>query len=329
VQNDGSVSCGLPAVVSFDVEEHHLIEAASSLTIDADQVAHDRGRLEPVTGWLLDELDRLGIRATFFVVGQIAEHTPALVRRIHRAGHEIASHSWNHRRVHRHTPASFRDDLRRSVDALSQVTGAAVLGYRAPTFSIMASTAWALDILADEGLLYDSSIYPVRHDRYGVPQAPRVPFLARGHDRSILELPPATLTLGRRGMNLPVGGGGYFRLLPLPILKRALRRSARQDDGRRVTMTYFHPWEFDPQQRRLPLGRLSRCRTYVGISRSRDRLGRLLADQKAAGLEFAPACDVARLLLQPDHRKELPEFSPVNTSRDDSPCSIDARRLAR
>ncbi len=125
-----------------------------------------------------------GIKATFFIVGQIAERDPALVQAIHRAGHEVASHGWDHRRVLEMTPGTFREDLRRSKEALEQAIGAAVVGYRAPTFSIVRRTAWALDVLAESGLLYDSSIYPVRHDRYGIPEAPRAPFLAWGPERA-------------------------------------------------------------------------------------------------------------------------------------------------
>ena len=163
-------------VLSFDVEEHYRIEAAAGLTISPDFQAHCRERLDVSTRWVLERLARDGVRATFFIVGKIAEHNPQLIRDIHGAGHEVASHSWDHRRVHHFTPETFREDLRRSKHALEDLTGAAVVGYRAPTFSITRQTAWALDVLAEEGFLYDSSIYPVRHDRYGVPGAPRTPF---------------------------------------------------------------------------------------------------------------------------------------------------------
>ena len=277
-------------VLSFDVEEHHRIEAAAGLSIGDGLKAHYRERLGPETHWLLDCLAAHNIRATFFVVGEIARHSPGLVRAIHRAGHEVASHSWDHQRIHRLTPAQFREDVRRSKDALEQVTGQPVRGYRAPTFSIVRQTAWALDVLAEEGMLYDSSIYPVRHDRYGVPGAPRSPFLARGLRDSLLELPPATLRL--LGANLPVGGGGYFRLFPLLLLKAALRQ-LRRDCDPPAAVLYFHPWEFDPQQQRLPLGRLNRFRTYVGIARSGRRLRALLA-----GRLFTRAVDLAGQLGQ-------------------------------
>src|SRR5262249_18456479 len=145
-----------------------------------------------------------------------------LVRAIQQAGHEIASHGWDHRRVLAMTPAAFRQDVRQSKDALEQITGEAVLGYRAPTFSIMRATAWALDGLAELGFESDSSIYPVRHDRYGLPTAPRQPFLAHGERHSILELPPATLRF--LGINAPMGGGGYFRLFPLLFTRWAIRQ---------------------------------------------------------------------------------------------------------
>jgi polysaccharide deacetylase family protein (PEP-CTERM system associated) len=283
-------------VLSFDVEEHHRIEAAAMLRIQPALKEIYDGRLEPTTRLLLDQLAEDGVKATFFVVGQIAVSHPHLVRDIHRSGHEVASHGWDHRRVHRFDPHSFLIDLRRSKDALQQVIGAAVVGYRAPTFSIVRQTSWAIDVLAEAGLLYDSSIYPVRHDRYGIHQAPRAPFLALGRTNSILEFPPATLRM--LGVNVPVGGGGYFRLLPLWVMEQALRQSLR-DCRPRVGMIYFHPWEFDPDQPRLPLRPLNRFRTYVGLTKTRNRLARLLHRHK-----FSRAMDlVPKLMASP-----LPRF---------------------
>jgi polysaccharide deacetylase family protein (PEP-CTERM system associated) len=275
-------------VLSFDVEEHFRIEAASRLSIDPSLKTYYTERLAPSTRWLLDQLDRSNIRATFFIVGLIARHNPALVRAIARAGHEVASHGWDHQRVHHFNPMSFRADLSQSKDALEQVTGQPVLGYRAPTFSVMAQTAWAVDVLAEVGLEYDSSIYPVYHDRYGVPEAPRSPFLVRGGSHAILELPPATLRV--LGLTVPMGGGGYFRLFPLFLTNWAIRQMLR-DTSPPVAMLYFHPWEFDPDQVRLPLGRLSRFRTYVGLQRSQRRLSTLLSQY-----QFNRAIDLARRL---------------------------------
>lgn len=291
-----------PVILSFDVEEHHRIEAASGLHVSDALKAHYAERAADSTRWLLDLLDRHQVRATFFIVGELARNDPELVRDVHQAGHEVASHGWSHRRVLEMTPDEFRHDLRQSKDVLEQITGEAVVGYRAPTFSIVRRTFWALDVLAEEGFLYDSSIYPVRHDRYGVPDAPRGPFLARGRHHAILEIPPATLRVGP--LNLPAGGGGYFRLFPLGVIQSAIAQTGRLDPSA-ATMLYFHPWEFDPEQSRLPLHRASRFRTYVGISRSRDRLGILLARYRVAR-----AIDAARRLEL--RRTELTVFDPAS-----------------
>jgi polysaccharide deacetylase family protein (PEP-CTERM system associated) len=273
-------------IVSFDVEEHFRIEAAARLNVDSTLKAHYCERLEPSTLWLLDQLEAADVKATFFIVGQVARDNPALVRAIHRAGHEVASHGWDHQRVVNFTPTTFREDVRKSMDALEHATGECVLGYRAPTFSIMRQTAWALDVLAELGMAYDSSIYPVRHDRYGCPSAPRAPFIALGESHKILELPPATLRLLK--LNLPMGGGGYFRLFPLFFMEWAISQTERSCVPP-VAMLYFHPWEFDPEQERLPLSRLSRFRTYVGLRRSRGRLTTLLSRHR-----FVRAIDAAK-----------------------------------
>jgi polysaccharide deacetylase family protein (PEP-CTERM system associated) len=295
----------LQVILSFDVEEHDRIEAAAGLCLQPILKAHYRARLEPSTHWLLEQLGRQGIEATFFIVGQIARSHPKLVRAIHGAGHEVASHGWDHRRVLAMSSDGFREDVRRSKDALEQVTGAPVLGYRAPTFSIVQETSWALDVLVELDLLYDSSIYPVRHDRYGVPMAPRAPFRAQGRTGEMLEIPPATLRL--LGMNLPMGGGGYFRIFPLLFLEHALKQTG-WGCSPAVAMLYFHPWEFDPRQARLPLGRLSGWRTYLGISRSRARFAAFLKRHR-----FRRAIDVAKQLAQ--HRHALPRFSLAEPER--------------
>jgi polysaccharide deacetylase family protein (PEP-CTERM system associated) len=283
-------------VVSFDVEEHHRIEAAVGLSVSQERVCDYAARMEVTTRRLLDQLDAADVRATFYVVGEIAQTHPQLVKAIHSAGHEVGSHSHDHRRVHRFDPKSFRDDLMRSKDALEQVTGERVYGFRAPTFSVVRETAWAIDVLAECGFEYDSSIFPVRHDRYGVPDAPRTPFLAGGLEREILELPPLTYRLA--GMNLPVAGGGYFRLFPPAFMRAGLRQAARAERPV-VAMMYFHPWEFDPDQPKLPLARLSKWRTYVGVNKAVARLDRLLASHT-----FTRAIDAVRAL----RRDELPRY---------------------
>jgi polysaccharide deacetylase family protein (PEP-CTERM system associated) len=289
-------------VISFDVEEHYRIEAAVGLSVSAELKADYDARLEVTTGRLLTQLASADALATFYVVGEIARTHPALVRAIHAAGHEIGSHSWDHRRVHRFTPNTFREDLHTSKDALEQVIGAPVAGFRAPTFSVVKETGWAIDVLAECGFEYDSSIFPVRHDRYGVPDAPRGPFVAVGKERELLELPPLTYRVG--GLNLPVAGGGYFRLFPLFMMRAGLHQAARRAataPAPQVGMLYFHPWEFDPEQPRLPLNRLARWRTYVGVKRTTDRLARLLA-----AFPFRRAIDAVREIRA--SKIELPRF---------------------
>jgi polysaccharide deacetylase family protein (PEP-CTERM system associated) len=285
-------------VISFDVEEHHRIEAAVGLVVTPELRAEYGQRMDSATRRLLDQLAAAGVKGTFFVVGQIAKTHPELVRAIHDAGHEVGSHSWDHRRVHRFTPESFREDLVRSKDALEQAIGAPVWGFRAPTFSVVRETGWAVDVLAECDFVYDSSVFPVQHDRYGIPDAPRGPFRAVGREREILELPPMTYRVA--GVNLPVAGGGYFRLFPLAMMKAGLRQVARSQPPA-VGMLYFHPWEFDPDQPRLALKRLSRWRTYVGIDRTTRRLGTLLT-----GYPFRRAIDVAREIQASG--AELPQF---------------------
>ncbi|MBA4063025.1 MAG: chitin deacetylase [Isosphaera sp.] len=292
---------GPVCVASFDIEEHHRIEAAARVTVPEAVKAEYAGRMERVTRDLLGRLAAAGVKATFFVVGEIARTHPHLVRDIHAAGHEVGSHSWDHRRVHTFTPAAFRDDLRRSKEALEDVTGAAVVGFRAPTFSVVRQTGWAVDVLAECGIEYDSSVFPVRHDRYGVPGAPRGPFRAAGHDREILELP--LLTYRAAGYSLPVAGGGYFRLFPPAVMRAGIRQAAAAP-GPAVAMLYFHPWEFDPDQPRLPLGRLARWRTYVGMRRTTARLDALLS-----AYTFTRAADAARGIRAAG--AELPRYSLV------------------
>ena len=275
-------------VLSFDVEEHYRIEAAANLNIPTSLKKHYAERVVPMTNWLMDQLAMHDIKATFFVVGRLAQKHKELVRAMHEAGHEVACHGWDHARIHTFTIDEFREDVTRTKETLEQITGAQVVGYRAPTFSVVKQTAWAIDVLAEVGMLYDSSIYPIWHDRYGVPHAPVAPFLAGGPERAIIELPLATLRC--LGMRLPVGGGGYFRLLPLFLLERAITQ-ARKECTPPVAVLYFHPWEFDKGQARLPLGRLSRFRTYVGIGKSADRFSTLIERH-----HFSRAVDVASVL---------------------------------
>lgn len=298
-----------PIILSFDVEEHYRIEAAAGYDCPTPlRDAHAR-RMEQSTRRLLDLLAEFDARATFFVVGQIAVSHPRLILDIHAAGHEIASHSWDHRRVHHFTPKSFAEDLRTSRDALEQASGVAVRGFRAPTFSVMRDSAWAIDVLAEQGFAYDSSIFPVRHDRYGIPDAPRMPFLAQGDKSSIIELPPVTLRWWR--FNLPVAGGGYFRLFPLRMMESGIRQTLQLQPA--AAMLYFHPWEFDPDQPRLPLKLLSRWRTYVGMNRTTPRLRRVLRRHRSVR-----AIDLVESL----RGMNLPTFNVADPTTGPSPLPV-------
>jgi polysaccharide deacetylase family protein (PEP-CTERM system associated) len=289
-----------PAVVfSFDVEEHHRIEAAFGITCSPERKSEYADRMEAATRRLLDLLDETGVKATFFVVGEIAVSHRLLVRDMADAGHEVGSHGWDHKSVKRQTPESFAEDLRISKDALEQAAGQSVAGYRAPTFSVVRATGWAADVLAASGLRYDSSVFPVRHDRYGVPDAPRGPFVLEGVGGRILELPPVTYRVA--GRNVPVAGGGYFRLFPLRFMRAGLRQSWAADPA--VGMLYFHPWEFDPDQPRLSLGRLSAWRTYVGTKTSTARLRSLLTEYRPLARRAVDVVDQ----LEP-RVGELPRF---------------------
>jgi polysaccharide deacetylase family protein (PEP-CTERM system associated) len=284
-------------VLSFDVEEHYRIEAAAHLRVSPESQVYYRNRMEVSTHWLLDQLAARDVKATFYVVGELAHLSPDLVKAISRAGHEVGSHGWDHRRILTMDPETFRQDVRKCKDALEQVTGLPVSGYRAPTFSVVRQTIWALEVLAEVGYLYDSSIYPVHHDRYGIPEVPLTPFTVRTKSGPMLELP--LLTLRWLGLNLPVGGGGYFRLLPSWFMTWGIRQMSRRG-VQNPAMLYFHPWEFDAEQERLPLSRSSRFRTYTGIRTSQRRLQDLLG----AGHRFERAADIARDLRSED----MPRF---------------------
>src|SRR5690606_33124136 len=214
-----------------------------------------------------------GARGTFFVLGWIAQRYPGLVRRIADAGHEVASHGWDHRRVTHQSPAEFRESVRRSKLWLEDITGRPVLGFRAPSFSIVPGREWALDVLVEEGYGYDSSLFPVRRPGYGYAAARRDPHWLDRPAGRIAEVPPATLR--RLGVNLPAAGGAYLRLLPLGLIRAALRDAERR--GEPATF-YIHPWELDPGQPRVPVPWLTRARHYGGLGRTEERVRRLLAE---------------------------------------------------
>ncbi|MCC7145288.1 MAG: DUF3473 domain-containing protein [Phycisphaeraceae bacterium] len=258
--------------LSFDVEEHYHIEAARG-RVAKESWPNFASRVEKNVDLLLDLLAQAGAKATFFVLGDVARRCPLLARRIFQAGHEIASHGFGHDRIHRLTPAQFRQDVAAGKAILEDQTGQAVLGYRAPTFSLTVDTAWAIDILAELGLVYDASIFPVRHPWYGVRHAPLSPFFVRAgaKGRSMLEVPPLVWQFA--GGRVAAAGGGYFRLLPLWIMERGLAQAAAAG---RPAVLYFHPWEFDPDQPRMPLTIANRIRTYTGLRSAAKKLQRIM-----------------------------------------------------
>lgn len=259
--------------MSVDVEDWYQVQAFAG-TIDRADWNRLESRVEASTDRVLGQFAAAGVRATFFTLGCVAARHPALVRRIVAAGHELASHGWDHRLVHELGKEGFRADIRRAKATLEDLGGVAVRGYRAPTFSIGPRiTPWAHAILAEEGHGYSSSVFPVRHDLYGAPDAPRGPH--RPHPDGVLELPMTTVRL--RGRNLPCAGGGWFRLLPYGLFQAGLAR-VNGAEGR-PGIFYFHPWEVDPGQPRVRQAKaLSKFRHYTGLGSMAARLDRLLRD---------------------------------------------------
>jgi polysaccharide deacetylase family protein (PEP-CTERM system associated) len=258
-------------VLSFDVEEYFHVEAAAASVRPEDWPGME-SRLAPAVDRVLELLAEHDASATFFILGWLARRQGGLVARIAKAGHEIASHGMSHRMVQCLQPEEFRSELSDSRKLLEDLCSSPVVGYRAPTFSLTHETAWAIDALAEAGYEYDSSVFPVRHDRYGVPNAPRWAHWAVGPaGGKVLEIPPLTLRV--LGMNLPVGGGGYLRFFPIRLLGRGLSVARRAG---KVAVVYLHPWELDPHQPILPMGRFARWRHRVGLGRTESKLRWLL-----------------------------------------------------
>ena len=260
--------------MSVDVEDYFHV-AALSEAISRDDWDSMNARVDANTRRLLDLFDRSQTSATFFVLGWVAERHPALVREIHDRGHEVACHGFSHKLVYQQTPAEFREETRKSRSILEDLTGQPVEGYRAASYSITPQSLWALDILCEEGFVYDSSIFPVRHDLYGMPGAERFPHMLRApNGAEIAEFPPSTARLF--GQNLPAAGGGYFRLYPYPLSRWLIRRV--NETEKQPTVFYLHPWEVDPDQPQVDVGWRSRFRHYNNLGKCEARLGRLLED---------------------------------------------------
>lgn len=258
--------------LTVDVEEYFQV-AAFEQTIPRREWDQHETRVEFSTGRVLDLFAKHRAKGTFFVLGWIAERHPALVRRIVAEGHEIASHGYEHTRVHQLDAKQFRADVIRTKSILEGIAGVAVRGYRAPSYSINGDNLWTLDVLAESGHTYSSSIYPIRHDLYGMPEAPRFPF--RVQPSAVIEIPVTTVRIWRR--NYPCGGGGYFRLLPYDVFRWMLRRVNEHDHE--PGLFYFHPWEVDPWQPRVTHAPMkSRFRHYLNLGTMHARLERLLQD---------------------------------------------------
>ena len=260
--------------LSIDVEDYFQV-AALAPAVARDTWSQRESRVERNTDILLALLEERGLYATFFVLGWIAERHPTLVERIAAAGHEVASHGFSHQLIYGQTPAEFREETRRSKELLQDLTGRAVIGYRAASFSITKQSLWALDVLLDLGFQYDSSIFPIHHDRYGIPGAsPEPGRISAPSGRTLVEFPMSAASLG--GIKIPVSGGGYFRLLPYWVTRAGLRQVNRKRGHPFVF--YLHPWEIDPGQPRIEVKWLSRFRHYTNLERCEERLKRLLGD---------------------------------------------------
>ena len=263
----------ITGAMTVDVEDYFQV-AAFADRVKREDWDNYPCRVERNVDRILGMFADSGVTATFFTLGWIAERYPGVVRQIVEGGHELASHGYEHIKVHSQTPESFRQDIRRTKAILEDIGGQRIKGYRAASFSIDQRSLWAFDILAEEGYDYSSSVYPIKHDHYGMPEASR--FTYRPSDRhTLVEVPISTLALFNR--NLPSGGGGYFRLLPYGVSRWALRRIGERD--RRPAIFYFHPWEIDPDQPRFDdVPFRSRFRHYVNLSTMENRLRAVLRD---------------------------------------------------
>lgn len=258
--------------LTIDVEDYYHVSAFDHC-LSQGRWDEMPARVGDSTRLVLDRLAESGIRGTFFILGWVAERQPGLVRAIRAAGHEIGCHSYAHRLIYEQTPDQFRADLRRARLVLEDILGERVVAYRAPSFSITNRSLWALDILLEEGFLFDSSIYPTHHDRYGMPGTPLYPHRIERTGGSLWEFPPPVWRFMK--YPLPIGGGGYFRLYPYQLTRQGLH--AINADGRPFAV-YLHPWEFDLEQPRLRPGMMRAFRHYVGLRRTEGRLVRLLKD---------------------------------------------------
>lgn len=268
--------------LSIDLEEYFQIHVLSGV-IGPDTWQTMPSHVRENTERILDLLAGHRVRATFFCLGWLAQRHGDLIRRIHASGHEVACHGYAHQVIYHQDPEKFREDVTRAKGILEDATGERVLGYRAPTYSITEKTLWALRILEEAGFSYDSSIFPIYHDNYGIPGAPRFPHRIEGS--TLVEFPISTLRAGT--VNLPLSGGGYFRLLPYPVIRAGLKLMM---SGGRPFVFYIHPWELNPDTPRVPgMSAFSRFRTYTGIRTAGARFQRLISE-----FRFSPVREVLK-----------------------------------
>lgn len=280
---------------TVDVEDYFQVSSFASV-ISTDDWDHYECRVEANTRRVLEIAAEESTTGTFFILGWIAERYPDLVKEIKNAGHEIGCHSHWHQLVYELGPDRFRFDLRESKDILQQITGDPVTLYRSPSFSITEKSLWALDILVEEGFTIDSSIYPVRHDRYGIPESPTSPYQIKTAAGPIVQVPGLVCKVGMA--NIPVGGGGYLRLLPWAVTERLLRRVRK---GNRPLNIYIHPWEFDPEQPRIQASWKSRFRHYQNLRTTSNKISRMLRT-----FHLTTMSDVVQQYLPTAHDADLP-----------------------
>lgn len=258
-------------VLSIDLEDYFQVEAFAR-QVDRSDWRRYPARVVENTHRLLDLFDRYQVKATFFVLGWVASQFPRLILEVHERGHELACHSYWHRKIYTLTPQEFRADTRIARIAIEDAASVSVSGYRAPTWSVTRDSLWALDILAEEGFTYDSSIFPVHHDLYGIPGASRYPWIyMTPSGKKLVELPPATVEFF--GINLAAAGGGYFRILPMRFTEWAFQRF---ENEQKSLVFYLHPWEIDPEQPRISAPLKSRLRHYTNLAATQQRLEKLL-----------------------------------------------------
>ena len=268
--------------LTIDVEDYYMVSAYKDVVKFEDWPNYE-SRVENNTHRMLDILDESNVKATFFVLGWVAEHHPNIVKEIQKRGHELASHGYNHRLIYDLSKGEFREETQRSKRLLEDLTGEKVIGYRAASFSIIKKTLWALDILVEEGFEYDSGIFPIQHDLYGFPEFDRFPVTINNGSGEILEIPLSTIRFF--GKNIPVAGGGYLRLFPIKLLEWAIR--SLNEKEKQPAIIYLHPWEIDSDQPKINGRILSAFRHRINLDKTIPKLKRLLTN-----FEFGPIKDV-------------------------------------